>query len=191
MRLLLIRHGKTDANERHLYCGSTDLSLSEMGKEELMHLRGSVVYPDITGMRIITSGMRRCNETMRILYGDIGSETDEALQEMDFGAFEMKSYEEMKDDDDYIAWITGDNERNITPDGESGEQMKARALASLARITADGKDAAVFTHGGVIAAYMAEKFPHENKNRYEWQPAPGRGYEIEIDACGNYAYRAI
>ena len=28
MTIYLIRHGKTEANEKHLYCGSTDLSLS-------------------------------------------------------------------------------------------------------------------------------------------------------------------
>ena len=35
MTIYLIRHGKTLANERKLYCGSTDLSLSEQGREEL------------------------------------------------------------------------------------------------------------------------------------------------------------
>ena len=37
MIIYLIRHGKTRANEKHLYCGSTDLSLSDAGKEELRH----------------------------------------------------------------------------------------------------------------------------------------------------------
>ena len=32
------------------------------------------------------------------------------------------------------------------------------------------------THGGVIAAIMAACFPGEGKNRYQWQPKPGRGY---------------
>ena len=36
MRLILIRHGKTEANEKHLYCGSTDLPLSEAGKAALL-----------------------------------------------------------------------------------------------------------------------------------------------------------
>ena len=35
MTIYLIRHGKTLANERRLYCGSTELSLSEQGREEL------------------------------------------------------------------------------------------------------------------------------------------------------------
>ena len=35
MTIYLIRHGKTEANEKHLYCGSTDLPLSEAGRGEL------------------------------------------------------------------------------------------------------------------------------------------------------------
>ena len=35
MSIYLIRHGKTEANEKRLYCGSTDLPLSEKGRAEL------------------------------------------------------------------------------------------------------------------------------------------------------------
>ena len=37
-RCMLIRHGRTEANEKWLYCGSTDLSLSDAGREELLVL---------------------------------------------------------------------------------------------------------------------------------------------------------
>ena len=35
---------------------------------------------------------------------------------------------------------------------------------------------------GVIAAIMDHLFPGEGKNRYEWQPSPGGGYEIDLDS---------
>lgn len=35
MTIYLIRHGKTEANEKRLYCGITDLPLSEAGRDEL------------------------------------------------------------------------------------------------------------------------------------------------------------
>ena len=66
MTIYLIRHGKTEANEKHLYCGSTDLPLSDAGKEELRS-----VHYDIKNVRFITSGMKRTNETLRILFGDV------------------------------------------------------------------------------------------------------------------------
>ena len=180
MKLILIRHGKTEANEKHLYCGSTDLPLSENGKAELTERKSAVEYPSIEGFRILTSGMRRCEETLSILYGDIPYETDPAFREMNFGAFEMRSYEEMKNDPDYIAWISGDNESNVTPGGESGNIMTARVIRSLERLISDGQDTLLVTHGGVVAAIMSHLFPDEGKNRYEWQPKPGVGYEIDM-----------
>ena len=37
---------------------------------------------------------------------------------------------------------------------------------------------AVLSMGGVIAAIMEAMFPREGKNRYQWQPRPGRGYAV-------------
>ena len=42
MKIWLIRHGMTEANERRLYCGSTDLPLSDHGREELKSVRYTV-----------------------------------------------------------------------------------------------------------------------------------------------------
>ena len=170
MTIYLIRHGKTEANEKHLYCGSTDLPLSEAGKAELQGL----CY-DIKNVRFITSGMKRTNETLRILFGDVPFDTDPRFREVDFGIFEMHSYEELKDTSEYQAWLTGDNESNVPPEGESGAQMKARVLAAFSEIK---EDTCIITHGGVIAAIMAHLFPEENKNLYQWQPQPGCGYRI-------------
>jgi len=182
MKLILIRHGKTEANEKHLYCGATDLPLSEVGRAELIERKNAVEYPSLDGFRILTSGMCRCEETLAILFGEIPHDTDSAFREMDFGAFEMRSYEEMKNDPDYIAWITGDNEANLTPGGESGNLMTARVIDGLNCLMDDGQNTLLVTHGGVIAAIMAYLFVEEGKNRYEWQPKPGGGYMIDLGA---------
>ena len=173
MTIYLIRHGRTEANERHLYCGSTDLPLSNVGRAELEHLQ----Y-DIKNVRFITSGMKRTNETLHILFGDVTYEVEPRFREVDFGIFEMHSYEDLKDTPEYQAWLTGDNEANIPPQGESGVQMKERVLQAFSEIQ---EDACIITHGGVIAAIMEYLFPGENKNRYEGQPKNGCGYAISGD----------
>ena len=170
MTIYLIRHGKTEANERHLYCGSTDLPLSDAGRAELEKLR----Y-DIKNVRFITSGMKRTNETLKILFGDVPYEVDPRFQEVDFGIFEMHSYDELKETPGYQAWLTGDNEANIPPNGENGLQMKERVLKAFSEIK---EDICIITHGGVIASIMEYLFPNEGKNRYQWQPKPGHGYVI-------------
>jgi len=174
MTLYLIRHGKTEANEKHLYCGSTDLPLSVSGSEDLQN-----IHYDIKNVRFISSGMKRTDETLQILFGDVPFETDPRFREVDFGVFEMRSYEELKDVPEYQAWLTGDNEANVPPRGESGKQMKARVLEALAEIH---EDTCIVTHGGVIASIMEYLFTNEGKNRYQWQPKPGQGYAINIGA---------
>lgn len=171
MRIYLIRHGLTVANEQHLYCGSTDLPLSHAGAQELETLRYN-----IKNVRFLTSGMKRTNETLKLLFGAVPFQEDPRFREVDFGDFEMRSYEELKDLPEYQAWLTGDNEKNIPPQGESGEQMKVRVLAAFRTLR---EDTVLITHGGVIAGIMAELFPEEGKSRYQWQPGNGRGYLIE------------
>ena len=170
MTIYLIRHGKTEANEKHLYCGSTDLPLSDAGKAELQAL-----HYDIKNVRFLTSGMKRTNETLRTLFGDVPYMEDPRFREIDFGDFEMHSYEELKDNPDYQVWIAGDNNANVPPNGESGEQMKERVLAAFSEIR---EDTCIITHGGCIAAIMEYLFPEERKNIYQWQPKPGQGYKI-------------
>ena len=175
MTIYLIRHGKTEANEKHLYCGSTDLSLSVAGREELQNIR----Y-DIKNVRFITSGMKRTNETLQILFGDVPYEVEPRFREVDFGIFELHSYDQLKDTPEYGVWLTGDNEANIPPQGESGVQMKERVLKAFSEIK---EDTCVITHGGVIASIMEYLFPNEGKNRYQWQPKPGCGYAIVDRQC--------
>lgn len=185
MKVYLIRHGKTEANEKHLYCGSTDLPLSEVGKAELRKLS----YGQPRGV-YATSGMKRTEETLALLFGDVPHKIIPGLREVDFGSFEMRSYAQLKDDQAYQAWITGNNERNVPPGGESGEQMTRRVLAAWAEVLETGEDHILVTHGGVIAALMDKLFPEEGKSRYQWQPKPGRGWLLTKKEAG-WAYRQL
>lgn len=175
MILYLIRHGNTAANERHLYCGATDLPLSPDGVEKLLQLS----YQVPASCRFLTSGMLRTEQTLEILFGPVPHQTDSRFREVNFGIFEMYSYEQLRENADYITWITGDNEANIPPNGESGVQMRRRVIEALGELLSKGQDTVVITHGGTIAIIMDYLFPGEGKNRYTWQPKPGCGYRIE------------
>ena len=119
--------------------------------------------------------MKRTNETLQMLFGDVPYEIEPRFREVNFGIFEMHSYDQLKDTPEYQAWLAGDNEINVPPRGESGVQMKAWVLQALSEIT---EDTCIITHGGVIAAIMEHLFPGEDKNRYQWQPQNGRGWVI-------------
>ena len=175
MSIYLIRLGKTEAKTKHLYCARTDLPLSAKDRAELRAMHYAI-HPQ----RFLTSGRKRTDETLQILFGDVPYAVDTRFREADFGSFEMKSYDQLKEDPAYQAWLTGDNEANVPPGGESGIQMTRRVLEAFREIP-DGT--ALITHGGVIAAIMASLFPAEGKHRYQWQPQNGHGYEI---ASGTY-----
>lgn len=173
--IYLIRHGETEANIRHIYCGSTDLPLSYAG---VAKLRGKTY--DVGNAQFIISGMKRTEQTLKLLFGDVNYSIDERFREIDFGDFEMHSYYDLKDTPRYQQWLSGDNEKNVCPGGESGEQMEMRVMEAFNELKDSDKDIVIVTHGGVIAAIMTNLFPNEGKNRFEWQPAPGCGYVVDL-----------
>ena len=64
--IYLIRHGKTQANLLHLYCGSTDLPLSQQGIDQLRTL-----HYHLPPVRFLTSGMKRTEQTLELLFGNV------------------------------------------------------------------------------------------------------------------------
>ena len=88
-RLVLLRHGRTEGTERHLYYGATDLPLLEDGVRELKDAARRGVYPAPGGFSFVTTGMRRTTETLRAIYGDVPFSVLEDLLEVNFGIFEI------------------------------------------------------------------------------------------------------
>ena len=180
--IYLFRHGITEGNKRRLYYGSTDIPLIEEGIEAIRERREAGIYPDTEGFKIITTDLCRTEQTLFEMYGrEVPHATDPRMREFSFGEFEMKSYEELKDREDYQAWITGDNWRNICPNGESGEIMLNRSLEAMEDYI--GTDCIIVCHGGVIAGLMLTWFPGDEtaEHFYAWQPKPSEGYRIDFD----------
>ena len=194
-KIYLIRHGKTEANESRIYCGISDLALSKNGVKELENKRD--YYQNLISgkAKYFTTGMKRTNQTFEILFEKDGKLPEynvvTGLKEINFGVFELKSYNELKDNPEYIAWISGNYESNIPPEGESGDQMSERILKTFADfIETIGEESVVVCHGGTAYYIMRYLFPEENKNLFEWEPKNGCGYVIEL-VDGKWSYEKI
>ena len=112
MKLTLLRHGETDGSRRDLYYGAADIPALP---ESLAALHeNAAAYP--RAARYYTSGLLRTEQTLEAIYGPVAHQQLPGLQEMNFGDFEMKSYQELKDTAAYQAWIT-DVEHNVCPNG--------------------------------------------------------------------------
>lgn len=175
MKIYLIRHGKTIANEKRLYCGKTDLPLSEAGISELESLKELYKDIDKTNLVFYTSGKKRANESLEILFDKPNYLIDHRLEEMNFGDFEMKSYNDLKEDIAYKEWISDVN-NNRTPNGESSKDQEQRVIEAFKDIlNNNNKDVVIMTHGGSIY-YIYQYLMHSNMNIYEIMPDNGRGY---------------
>ena len=178
----LIRHGATEASRRRLYYGRADVPLAPDAAEELLELKRQGIYPSAEGCRVFTTGMRRTDQTLEILYPGVKAEREPGLREMDFGDFELRGYEELKDDPAYQQWLTGDYLKNVCPGGESAEQHAARCVRALAGLLEREKgDLLIICHGGTVTALMERLFPDEGENRWHWERPTGCGYTVWFD----------
>ncbi len=163
MRVIFIRHGKTKGNLERKYIGATDEPLSSVGVEELSKKE----YP--WAERIITSPLKRCKQSAEIIYGSRQKEVCEALKECDFGDFENKSYNELKDNKDYIRWLESNGTRTM-PNGENHSDFCNRCCECFKDIILNNKakSIALVVHGGTIMAIL-ERYSEKRSSFYDWQ----------------------
>ncbi|MBN2015472.1 histidine phosphatase family protein [Candidatus Dojkabacteria bacterium] len=85
MRLLIIKHGKTDYNLEGKRQGRTDLPLCDEGKKQVKEFKGKIKGKF---SHVISSPMKRALETAQLLFPDKTIQTHELLIEYDFGELE-------------------------------------------------------------------------------------------------------
>lgn len=189
-KIYLIRHGKTYCNEKQLYCGKTDIDLSELGIKELK-LRDVNMYPKCDFY--FTSGLKRANSTLEIVYPNIEYAIIEDFSEYDFGDFELKSYEDLKNLKEYQLWISDKTEKIKCPNGESRLEFRKRIENAFDKLVEylvkeNKKTALGIIHGGAIGIILEIKYD-KSKKFYEWQPKNGYGYEIMVDISEDNTYK--
>lgn len=184
MKVYLIRHGETISNKEKRYMGVTDVPLSDEGIEKIRTKVNANYYPDYDGQIIYTSTLSRTKQTLKLIYGEIDYIEEAGFNESNFGDFENKTYEELKDNPDYIKWISGDNFSNQCPNGESYVQMKKRVADTFTKMVNrhknEGRDIIIVLHSGPIVALMETLHPEASKNYYEWRLDNGEFYQLEV-----------
>lgn len=190
----LIRHGSTSDDGKVRYIGSTDLSLSDTGCAELESLMLEKNYP---GCQIVySSPLKRCLETAEIIYPNLLVQQINGLKEYDFGAFENKTIEELKETKEFSDWVKNGMVSD-PPGAEDKELFKQRIEMAVENIVQDMMNknitsAAVITHGGVIMEILS-KFGLPQRNPLEWTTDCGCGYTITTSSYlwGNGRYFEI
>ena len=146
--LWLVRHGETEWSKSGAHTGRTDLPLTEEGCK-----RAAAIRTYLNGRRfalVLTSPKARARETCRLAgYEDV-AQIEPNLQEWDYGDYEGRTTVDIrKECPDWSLWTDG------VPNGETIEQVAARADAVIARALEAEGDVALFAHGHILRILAA------------------------------------
>jgi probable phosphoglycerate mutase len=149
-RVLLIRHGATVLTAEDRFAGSTDVELSDEGREQARCLGTRLAGEPLAC--VVASPMRRTLDTAGAIARSHGLEVtrDAGLREIDHGHWEGLTRREVeaRHGDEYAAWES-DPYTFAPAGGETGLAVTARALPVIRSI--------VVAHPGRIVAVVSHK----------------------------------
>ena len=152
IELWLIRHGETAWAISGQHTGTTDIPLTDRGRERAKGIRDYLHHRSFK--KVFVSPLGRARETCAIAgYGDQAI-VEPNLAEWNYGDFEGKTTPEIREKfPDWLIW------NGPVPNGETVEQVGERTdkviARSLAELGADGGSIALFAHGHVLRILAA------------------------------------
>jgi broad specificity phosphatase PhoE len=160
--IYLVRHGATERSVDGRHTGRADIPLTGEGRRQAGMVRERLGGKPFA--LVLVSPLQRALETAQLAgYGDV-AEIEPDLMEWDYGAYDnLTAVEIRRERPGWTPWDGG------FPEGETLEQVAARAERVLARVGPVDGDVALFAHGHilrVIAARWLEQPPIEAAHYY-------------------------
>jgi broad specificity phosphatase PhoE len=154
-KLILVRHGESVVGQAKRYAGHRDTPLSPRGRAQVSRLRARFrrLEPEV----VVSSDLRRCLQTARLLAPQADIVTSSRLRELDFGDWDGRTAEAARRQNPprFDRWMR-DPWTNRTPGGESLRQLRSRvrrAVVDLVRKYPDRR-VAIITHAGPIRTLL-------------------------------------
>ena len=144
----LIRHGETEWSRSGAHTGGTDIPLTDAGRENALAVGRWLAGRSFS--LVLVSPLSRARETCKLAgYGDV-AQVDDNLREWSYGDYEGRTTADIrKDRPGWFLWRDG------VPNGETVEQVAARAETVLKRAQEAGGDVLLFAHGHVLRILTA------------------------------------
>lgn len=132
---------------------------------------------------MFTSPLKRCTETAKILYPEQNPLVIDNLSECNFGEWEGKTADELKNDPDFKKWLAGDSSVK-PPRGESNADFTRRVCKMFESIVeglmkTGTTESVIVTHGGVIMTLLAV-YGLPQAKPFEWTMDNGFGYSLRV-----------
>lgn len=166
MIIYLVRHTPVEVEKGVCY-GQSEVALKHTYPADLQALKKK-----LSGVRfdaIFSSPLERCAKLANDFAAGSKVHIDRRLLELDFGDWELQAWDAI-DGEEARQWA--DNfDSSACPNGESFEDLKARAVSFLDDITASGEDETILvvTHGGVIRCLLAEVLGMQLRDAFKLQ----------------------
>jgi broad specificity phosphatase PhoE len=174
-RLILVRHGETEANVDGIWHGSADAPLTERGKAqvEAVARRLAELHVQVPVEAFYTSGLPRARSTAAAVANIIGVQPviEDGLREFSIGDWEGRSFLELREQENlWGRWR--DDPAFAPPNGESAQAFARRAILVLRQLAERHPDQTVLvvTHGGLISSALAQWLGGGSWDWVRWDP---------------------
>jgi probable phosphomutase (TIGR03848 family) len=158
--VLLLRHGRTNANANGGLAGRQPVELDDAGRAQAAKV-GERLRP-LPLSAVVTSPLIRCRQTLELALPDAAPIVDEGLTECGYGDWEGQPLKKLAKEPLWRV-VQQHPSAAVFPNGEAMAAMSARAVAAIrhwdATVSAEhGPDALwlACSHGDVIKAIVAD-----------------------------------
>ncbi len=184
MKLIMVRHGETEANISGIYSGWTNYNLTVKGEKQVKNVLQHLKDEDID--IIFSSPMERTLKIAKAISDETNKDIEivDDLKEINFGIFEGKTHEEICRDhkDEYDSW-SADYVNYRVSQGESLRDLHNRInkfVNELKKLYED-KTCLLVTHGGVIRVLITILLGLDIEKMWNFKTPPGSVVEVEYN----------
>lgn len=179
MKLILVRHGQTEENKKHIWQGYLEGTLSKEGREQAKKLANKLKKENID--IIYCSDLQRTRNTIKPFLENNNTPIHyvEGLRERNLGILEGATTEQVEA---YMAKNNLDFENSNFKTGETAHEFRERIFKLYKDVVNKHKDKTVLfvTHGGPIANMMIQLFDYPLEDFLKFVPNNTGVTEIEI-----------
>lgn len=155
LRLVLLRHGRSRADDEGVHEGSYDSPLTGVGRDQARRRAAEWREGGVTFDRVVASPLKRARETAEIVADVLGLtvETADEWRERDNGLLAALPFDEAEKRYPRPAFVHPFLPHGVT--GESEWEVTSRAAAGLSDLVRGGAGSTlVVAHGGILNAAM-------------------------------------